>query len=127
MIYVKPKGKDKFIPITELNPTFKKIYSGLGGYHGHTYGEPFKAQFLMDSNDIFTVPNDHYFAMGDNSLNSLDSRYWGTVPRKNMLGKGFFVFYPFSRRWGIVDTKPPVQEPTSQPTPFGDIKEMHLQ
>jgi hypothetical protein len=32
--------------------------------------------------------------MGDNTLNSSDSRYWGDFPRENVIGKSFFVYWP---------------------------------
>lgn len=37
---------------------------------------------------------DEYFAMGDNSGSSSDSRTWGTVPEANLLGRGFIIFWP---------------------------------
>ena len=47
-----------------------------------------------------TIPKKSYWALGDNSANSLDSRYWGEVPEKSVVGKALIIFYPFTERWG---------------------------
>lgn len=43
-----------------------------------------------------TMGEDEFFACGDNFRNSLDSRYWGPVPRSKLSGVGSFVFWPFN-------------------------------
>lgn len=46
------------------------------------------------------VPEAHYFAMGDNSANSQDSRSFGPVPEDQLVGRSLFIYYPFTSRWG---------------------------
>jgi signal peptidase I len=43
-----------------------------------------------------TVPEDHYFMMGDNRDNSQDSRYWGFLPRAYVKGKALFIYFSFN-------------------------------
>jgi signal peptidase I len=58
--------------------------------------------FDKNNSQTYYVPADCYWAMGDNSPNSKDSRYWGGVPRQNLVGRGYFVFWPFTERWGWI-------------------------
>ena len=46
-------------------------------------------------NGEVVVPPDSFFAMGDNRDNSLDSRYWGFVPRENIIGKPLLIFWSY--------------------------------
>lgn len=48
-----------------------------------------------------TVPEGNVYVLGDNSASSHDSRYWGFVPRNNILGKVFKIYYPFDRSGAI--------------------------
>ncbi len=43
------------------------------------------------------VPESAYYVLGDNSANSRDSRYWGFVPKDNVIGKATFIYWPLNR------------------------------
>ena len=43
------------------------------------------------------VPENNFFVLGDNSANSKDSRYWGFVPGKNLIGQAFLIYWPLLR------------------------------
>jgi signal peptidase I len=63
------------------------------GYSGY------RAQGLLGPGHTYTVRKGA-FCLGDNSGHSLDSRFWGEVPRKDIVGRACFIFYPFSSRFG---------------------------
>lgn len=56
--------------------------------------------YAMPLDQGHTVTPGHFFAMGDNSANSFDSRGWGEVPADDVVGKPLFILHPFSHRWG---------------------------
>lgn len=62
---------------------------------GHRIEMKPDGKILIDGKetDKYTVKRDYYFAMGDNRDNSQDSRYWGFVPRENIVGRAWFVYW----------------------------------
>ena len=85
-------------------PPFQRVMAACDGYRGYSnrsdYGP--SAPYLGSPLDQFTVPLRSFFALGDNSFNSSDSRYWGVVPEQNVIGRALFVYWPFSKRWGLI-------------------------
>jgi signal peptidase I len=77
---------------------FDSVMSLKNGYRGYANGR----DYLGDPGKTFTVPGGQYFAMGDNSYNSYDSRWWGPVPEENVVGRGLLVYWPFNRHWGLI-------------------------
>src|SRR5437870_6319973 len=77
---------------------FQRVMEAKNGYRG--YGPGHSA--LADPTKTLQVPAHTYFAMGDNSYNSYDSRYWGPVPERNLVGRGLFVYWPFIPHWGLI-------------------------
>ncbi|PRG23640.1 signal peptidase I [Burkholderia multivorans] len=61
------------------------------------YDYPYRDNCTYNSRGVICkVPPGHYFMMGDNRDNSADSRYWGFVPDKNIVGRAFFIWMNFS-------------------------------
>lgn len=54
-------------------------------------------QRIYDSDNDGRFDSDQYFCMGDNRDNSLDSRFWGTVPRSSIVGRAMFVYWSIDR------------------------------
>ena len=78
-----------------------------GDYNGYVYptqNDPSNPPKLLTAPGVTAeLPNGTFVALGDNSANSLDSRYWGFVPEKSVIGKAIFIYYPFTKRWGIAE------------------------
>lgn len=74
-----------------------------GLYTGYRNQRPddFKQLYLRAPGDTLTVPEHRFFALGDNSGNSEDGRYWGFVPEKDVVGRPLVIYYPLTRRWGL--------------------------
>jgi len=81
---------------------FKNVMQGtrdkpVNGYRGYGFAENVGGYI----NKINLQPDD-YFAMGDNSYNSSDSRVWGTVPERNIVGTALFCYWPLTKHWGRI-------------------------
>ncbi len=86
-------------PAEEFGP--KRVASGEEpGYDGY--------KRISSGNPYHTVSNegklehDEYLALGDNSGNSLDSRYWGPVPERNLVGPALMCYWPLNKHWGLI-------------------------
>jgi len=91
-------------PITGAK-AFSKNAKQVEGFDGYVYGQPATNYPLprLSGREPIKVPEDSYVALGDNSDNSADSRMWGFVPEREIVGRAVFIYYPFTRRWGPSD------------------------
>jgi len=81
-------------------PPMDSVYSGhLNETVARQYGLSLAPHFETE-NDVFTVHPDHYIVMGDNTVNSSDSRSWGDFPQENVIGRSFVVYWPFGPQDG---------------------------
>ncbi len=86
-----------------VEPYVQHVFPGLQPYRDNFPSEPSgpvydrARQMLAEHvvNGEIVVPEGSYFAMGDNRDNSLDSRYWGFVPRENIIGKPLVIFWSY--------------------------------
>ena len=67
-------------------------------YYPSSYGN--LAPLFPEESTVFTIQPNHYMVMGDNTMNSYDSRGWGEFPATNVIGKSFFVYWPITDRFG---------------------------
>jgi len=86
-------------------PAFRKVIEGVPGYeagyqNGRTLGN--EVRYLTTDDETYRVPEHHYFGLGDNSINSKDSRYFGPIHESRLLGPAVWVYWPISERWGWI-------------------------
>ena len=76
------------------SPSAKTLVYRDNQYYGHALIQE------LEPGREFHVATNHLFVMGDNTLNSLDSRFWGDFPGDSVIGKSFFVYWPINGRFG---------------------------
>ena len=74
---------------------FQKVASQKDGHRGYVHPSSREGKYLRNPSDTFTLQDDKYFAMGDNSENSSVSRYWGDIDEYLLVGPGLFTLWPF--------------------------------
>jgi len=94
-------------PLSASTPHFENLYSFPGvppgtktlSYQENQYCGHALIRELEPGRE-FQVATNHLFVMGDNTMNSLDSRFWGDFPAASCIGKSFFVYWPITKRFG---------------------------
>lgn len=117
MIFRFPKDpkKDYIKRVIGLPGDKVKVYHGQVYVNGDVLLEDdYIAERPFNDYDEVTVPEGHYFVMGDNRNHSSDSRVWGFVPRDNIEGRALFVFWPKPR---LLDNHEPVAVAAEPDTP----------
>lgn len=79
----------------------RKVMGRENGYRGYTSMDGGWNHFMKGDQEI-QLERKQYLAMGDNSPDSSDSRYWGPVPEKNLVGPALFVYWPFLPHFGLI-------------------------
>ena len=82
-----------------LEPKENEYFGHVNNFVARKLGRGLNTMFT-DGQFAYPVPPMYYFVMGDNTMNSLDSRYWGAFPHEKVIGKASFVYWPISSRFG---------------------------
>jgi signal peptidase I len=102
--HIRIENKQVFLNGRKLDEPYKYHKTDyIDSYRDNFPGDPNvrlyePAQQMLEHNVVnreVVVPPDHYFAMGDNRDSSLDSRYWGFVPRDNIIGKPLIIYWSY--------------------------------
>ncbi len=103
-IYPDNPKKDYIKRLIGLPGDIVEIKNGSIYINGNLLVEPlFSQRYYYNRGDFgkegekIKVPQNCFFVLGDNSISSQDSRYWGFVPRENILGKALVIYWPFIR------------------------------
>jgi len=85
----------------DVSPHDSQFSGHVNGVVAQKYGVVPVAPLFPDEETVFTNGPDGYMVFGDNTCNSSDSRTWGSLPAKNVIGKSFFVYWPLTERFGV--------------------------
>jgi signal peptidase I len=95
-----------FANVYGFNPNVPPTESKYSGHVNNTIAQRYGlysnlSPLMPDESSVYQNGPDSYMVFGDNTCNSSDSRTWGSLPTKNVIGKAFFVYWPLTSRFGI--------------------------